>query len=819
MKAIYHAQANGERYVQFLPDGRAVIARADNSYQTGLWSTDGSEVRIMLPDKRQLNLPRTGLRPVEGVPAGTRLVVRLLNPLSSYKAKENQPVEAILVSPASISEKIFLPQGALFHGVITKAHAVGWAFKHETAALTVNFTSVQFPGGQSLPIHTLLEQVENSQETVNKTGAIQGIRSTGTLGHSAESKIASVASFDPVAYLFTTVSATAALGFAEPEILYPAGTELMIEVESPLVTSKTFPSTVPLLADSQAQQDKLVQFIRALPFRTMTAGSNKPSDLTNLVFLGTADAVRRAFEAADWVPTDQLTAHSTFTTMRTLGGNQSYKQAPMSVLLLDERAPIFTLTKTTNTFNSRHHIRIFNPNANFAGVPALTASSTQDIGIAFSGKQKTFIHVIDQHIDNERSKVVNDLELTGCVEAAELIPRPWVPNDAYNSTGDKLQTDSQIAVLRLSNCTDPKKSPSGNAVPPNRFQRVTRDTMLTLRNDVVRGNLGYQGYSVGKLGYNYFAHKDELKPDTGAWEKTDLSGARFKGVGAQPVGQPAVRPRLEQNQIPKPDPSVVAAQQSHRWDPPHYEIGINGGYLFYPKTRSEAGDILLTPQDLASGLPLLGAVFADEIGGGFSAGIYFTADTWKWISNQFSYNYQRGKYLLITGDFGGANDSADFTSRRVGLVTRQFDYNVLFNLRPPRSRWRPYLAVGPALQLIALSDAPLTKAPRAFRLGLQNVGALVAAFNFAGNPPLEGGGIFRLGFEYGGGISFRVHPRITLNADFRETWSRTPHFINDTYTSEYFGNDVEDYDVSRDTFTSQSNYRTDRTTLGVAFTF
>ena len=156
----------------------------------------------------------------------------------------------------------------------------------------------------------------------------------------------------------------------------------------------------------------------------MTAGSNKPSDLTNLVFLGTADAVRRAFEAADWVPTDQLTAHSTFTTMRTLGGNQSYKQAPMSVLLLDERAPIFTLTKTTNTFNSRHHIRIFNPNANFAGVPALTASSTQDIGIAFSGKQKTFIHVIDQHIDNERSKVVNDLELTGCVEAAELIPRP-----------------------------------------------------------------------------------------------------------------------------------------------------------------------------------------------------------------------------------------------------------------------------------------------------------------------------------------------------------------------------------------------------------
>ncbi len=59
----------------------------------------------------------------------------------------------------------------------------------------------------------------------------------------------------------------------------------------------------------------------------------------------------------------------------------------------------------------------------------------------FSSKQKPFIHVIDQYIDNERSKVVNDLEFTGCVQAMELVPRPWAPQDAYNSTGDRLRTD------------------------------------------------------------------------------------------------------------------------------------------------------------------------------------------------------------------------------------------------------------------------------------------------------------------------------------------------------------------------------------------
>ena len=79
----------------------------------------------------------------------------------------------------------------------------------------------------------------------------------------------------------------------------------------------------------------------------------------------------------------------------------------MSTLLLDEQKPLFALSKTTNTFSSRHHIRVFETSETWDGRTVLTASSTQDIGIAFSAKPKTFIHVIDQYLDNERSKVTN----------------------------------------------------------------------------------------------------------------------------------------------------------------------------------------------------------------------------------------------------------------------------------------------------------------------------------------------------------------------------------------------------------------------------
>ena len=491
MTAIY--QARSGQYVQFLGDGSAVIEESGGSFQTGTWRTDGEKMIVRQKNGSEVPWYQASLAPAKGVPAGTRLTVRLLAPLASENIHEGDPVSAVLISPATIDNSILLPQGCDFTGTITQAHGVGWGIKHETAAFTLEFNTVKLPDGTSLSIHTQLYQVENSREAVNGRGTVQGIRSTGTPGHSAESKIASVAALDPVGYLFTTSAATAALGFAEPEILYPAGTELLVEFTAPLITSKTYPRTVPEFPDSTADQDKLAKMVRDLPFRTATKTSNKPSDLTNLAFIGPPEGLRRAFQAAGWIAVDQLTAGSTFMTLKTVGGNQVYNQAPMSTLLLDERPPIFTLTKTTDTFSSRHHLRVFDPLIKYDGQPVLTSSSTQGIGIAFSSKQKTFVHVIDEYIDNERSKVVNDLEFTGCVEAMDLVPRHWTPQDAYNSTGDKLRTDGAIAVMRINDCTNPKTTPTTPAARPNRLKRVGRDTFLTLRNDVYRGNLVYQG--------------------------------------------------------------------------------------------------------------------------------------------------------------------------------------------------------------------------------------------------------------------------------------------------------------------------------------
>jgi hypothetical protein len=819
---IYEAREAGAEkphYVQFLRDGTSVLVEPDGHFRTGDWWTDGDKMVMTLSNGAQFEWPRTALVRTAGIPAGTRLTVRLLQPLSSHKAKEGDSVKAVLISPASINSKILMPQGSELSGIITKAHGVGWAVRHETAALTLAFNEARMQDGQMMPVHARLYQVENSREKVNNKGAIQGIRSTGTLGHTAESSVSSVAAVDPIAYLFTSVSATAVLGFAEPEILYPAGTELIIELTSPLVTSKEFPSTVPPLASSPVERDELARFIRSLSFRTVTKGSEKPSDLTNLLFIGPPEGLQRAFKAAGWVNADQLTANTTFETLKTITGNQVYNQAPMSILLLDERPPIFTLTKTTNTFSSRHHLRVFNPNSRFNGATVLTASSTQDIGIAFSRKHKTFIHVIDQYIDNERSKVVNDLQFTGCVQAMELVPRPWVPQDAYNSTGDRLRTDGAIAVLRINDCLNARTTPTDSVPPPSRFQRSTRDTVLVLRNDVWRRNIAYQGVTGALKLRSYLLSKNELKPDVGDWQKTDLSGAEFEGVGSLPADrQPSAHIASDHDSENASEPVPDPVELSHRWDPPRYEIGLQGGYLRYPIPRLEVVGTVLTPVE--PGLPVYSVGLADAIDGGWTAGISVTANSWRWVSNEFGYHYQRGKYTLGSFSFGG-DDSIDpgILTNRVGLITRQFEYNILVHARPPESRWRPYAAVGPVLQLISLSDAPVKRASGPLRLGLQNIGILKAAFDFGSTPPLEGGGIFQVGLQYGAGIKFRVHPRITLRADFRETWSQNPNFIKDSYTDETLLDLNIGYDAELFRVRPDAKFRQQRFTLGVAFTF
>jgi LssY C-terminus len=823
------------KLLQVFPNGTAMVLTTSASVIKGTWQTDGKVLELQSEKKTVIySVPWAELEVVKGVPAAKRFVVRLTGELSSRKTHQGDIVYAVSITPVVVNGEILIPQGSKFEGKVVQANSTGWGFKHETASLTINWTKATLADGRELTVDMRVFQVENAQEGVTDKGKIQGIRSTGTVGRSVQNGVLTFAGIDPIAYIFASAAGSAVLGFAEPEILYPAGTELILENMTPLLTAQAYPPTVQPAAPTSEAQAELQTFVKKLPYRTRTKGSNKVSDLTNLVFVGSASGLERAFKAAGWLPVDDLTAGSTFRTLKTLSGNQTYTQAPMSILTLDEREPVFGLSKTTNTFASRHHIRVFPTSETREGHTVLTASSTQDIGIAFSRKQKTFIHVIDEHIDNERSKVVNDLMYTGCVESLDMVPRPWVPHDAYNSTGDRLLTDSDVAVLRISDCQNPNMTPTQLAMRPPRGQRVTRDTALTIRNDLYRGNLIYQGISGTIMARKYFRTSGELPSDAGAWRMTDASGAEYKGfdkgykLGSGSYNSTTGLHRRDPGDFStQPSPEDLAAiqraKENHKWDPPRYEFALQGGYMHMRSSFLSAVGVAEESSDPTK--PFYFLFLGDSLGDGWAGGGSVTVNSWRHFSNEFSYFRQQVKYELgsvaatVPPGETVILDDSDLDTERIGLVTRQFEYNLLIHARPPTSRWRPYAAVGPVFQLIALNGAPLKKPAGVYTLGLKNIGLIQAAFDFGGTPPLDGGGIFEFGLQYGAGIKYRVSPRVMLRTDFRETWSKNPDIIANSY-EDYDSTDLDDtYTTTVIKVHPDQKFIKDRFTIGVAFTF
>jgi len=59
---------------------------------------------------------------------------------------------------------------------------------------------------------------------------------------------------------------------------------------------------------------------------------------------------------------------------------------------------------------------------------------------------------------------------------------------------------------------------------------------------------------------------------------------------------------------------------------------------------------------------------------------------------------------------------------------------------------------------------------------VKDIGIIVDAYNFGSRPPLEGGGIFQFGLQYGAGYKYQITPRWFIRGDFKETLSPQPNW-------------------------------------------
>ena len=757
--------------------------------------------------------------PAETIPAGTPLEIRIQQPISSYSTHAGTKITAILISPVNEGGSILIPLGTTIQGSVTAVRKVGIGVMHETAQVELSFDHLVLSDGTSVPIQVRVTEVENARESINKKGRIQGIRSTSTISNRASGIVGSLAFGDPIAAIFTTAGSACVLRFSEPEISLPAGTEMLAQLAAPLDLPTVEAKSVPPIVVTPKEREDLSAMVHHLDFRTYAEGNKEtPSDLTNLAFIGSAAALTHAFAASGWVIVDSLTAGTAYSTIRSVAENQGYRQAPMSILLLDGNAPDYAYAKTLNTFSKRHHLRIWTTTQTWNGQPVWTSSATHDVGIGFSKSQKTFIHLIDSHIDNERAKVVNDLIYTGCVSGVQLVTRPWLPANPKNGTGEDLITDGRIAVLQLNGCEHPIDETSGQdktvlKIHGNVADRTTRQTVLTLKNNILRDNVGVMAYSGIRYAVDAKKHKESAPT-----RKMDIDGEKY-------TIDSTFRQREGYTTLSRRSSSTASTPDDDKrrlWTPPSVELGIRGGFHGYYGGNGGAVAYVFTEGEPIDSVLLL--VLANTLHNGWELGGTVTLNPQKYLSHEFSYDHSFTEFNLqlavVGADQTSGSEISQIEFQQSGLRTSQFTYNLLINATPKTSRLRPYIAVGPALQLMHLSDAPIKKAPAWFRLGLSNIGLISAAYNFGSDPPLEGGGIFQAGLDYGGGVRYRMTPRWMIRADYRETLTSQPDFWSKSQ-KDILGGITYDpgttLTVVGPVFDAPS--RQDRVTMGMAFTF
>lgn len=440
-----------------------------------------------------------GLLTIREVPAGTHLEIRLTSTVGSYASKVGSPVSAVLIAPVRVQGELLLPAGSVLNGTLKSVRRVGYGIVHEAAALSLEFTEITLPDDETLPLYARVIAVDNGRERVEKDGEISGMRMTSSVAYRVSGYIRMALMMDIHAELAVWAVKTLVVQVPEPEIYFKPGVELTLTLTEPLpARAQREPEDSPRRL-SESERESLDDILAEMPRRTVDPSNGHPSDLVNLMFVGSREQISAAFRAAGWTEAAPVTMRSRIQGVRAAVEGRSSDSFPMTKLLINDTQADMSWQKSLNDLSKRHHVRIWKQPGTWQGQEIWIGAATRDIDFAYMHHGSAMTHRIETDIDLERDKIANDLAFTSYLELLDWQERSGVPTTARNGKGDLMSTDARIAVLRFRDCERPRlytDTDEFDTVPVHgkAVQRFVRREILSARNDIVRNNMYWRGY-------------------------------------------------------------------------------------------------------------------------------------------------------------------------------------------------------------------------------------------------------------------------------------------------------------------------------------
>ena len=436
------------------------------------------------------------------VPSGTQLHIRLTTTIGSYASKVGTPVPAVLIAPVMVDGRTVLPAGSTISGKVKKVARVGLGIRHETAGLELGFDRLSLPGQAYIPLSARVSEVDNAIERVTRDGRIRNLRATDSGGTRVTGYIRMLLfRCELQSAIAVWLVRSVVVKVPEPETYFPAGTEFTLTLTEPLGPNAFFPGAPAGIELSQEDRGDLHRLVAAMPDRTYAPDPDphRPSDLTNVVLIGSHDQVAAAFSAAGWTQALPTSLRRRVGWLRALGERRGFSAAPMTPLLLNDVEADMSWEKSLNNVSKRHHIRLWKQPGDWKGRELWIGAASRDVNLAYLRPGHTFSHKIVADVDQERDKVAYDLAFTSCASVMDWIDRPDVPDLTQNSTGDSMTTDKRLVAVQLNDCRAPRLSTGTVDTEPVRvhggkWEVFARREILSARSDLLRDNWYWRGY-------------------------------------------------------------------------------------------------------------------------------------------------------------------------------------------------------------------------------------------------------------------------------------------------------------------------------------
>ncbi len=206
----------------------------------------------------------------EQIATGQKFWVRLLQPVSSYSSKSGTKVRGILaVSPQCNGAPVF-QAGTLVEGHVGRVQKVGMGFVHESSSVQLEFTQILPDGSPPIALKARVIEVANGRERVHK-GVMYGIRSTDNMQDRLTTRLMHLPTWNPSS-LWVVLAYRAAIPISpEPEVYFPPGTDLRLELAAPLQLPAEMAAVLANQEFTAEKRKELDEQVLAVPLRSSTS--------------------------------------------------------------------------------------------------------------------------------------------------------------------------------------------------------------------------------------------------------------------------------------------------------------------------------------------------------------------------------------------------------------------------------------------------------------------------------------------------------------------------------------------------------------------